>query len=308
MQKKAKKWLWLAIRMVVIWPLVLYVLLVMSFVAFRESLVYPGVQMFGHLSLEDPAYLEAVQGEGWELWTDETGAYCGLKRETPGARSRWVLFHGNGDVALRATNWAAFIGEILGAEPADFYVLEYPGYGPRQGKPGEQAMVDAARSALAGLPAPSAKGIPEFWFGQSMGAGVVCRLLVEPGGWVDRPKGLVLLNPYSSLIDAGRQFIRRLAGPLHRFFPVETILGDRYESERHIGAYRGPVLIVAGSDDTLTPPWMAERLAQRAGGAVDLWIQPGVGHWVNAAPLSRWREAVSRLRGGSVGLQERLGD
>lgn len=281
----------IVIRLLVIWPLILYVLMIVSFMLFRESLVYPGVRMFQHLSLEDPGYEEMAREAGAEFWFDANGGYLGLKRESESAQMRWLVLHGNGDVGLRATGWFDVLQGVLDGMPVSFYVLEYPGYGPQAGKPGEEAIVSQLQHALESLPDDE---VPLYFFGQSMGAGVACRMVAE-AGLADRVAGLWLCNPYTSLVDAGRHYVRGLVGPAAGCFPVEKILGERYDSLENIQRYSGPVVILAGGDDTLTPPEMARELASAVPGPSRLWIQQGVGHWVSPEPRERWVDLMNFL-------------
>jgi hypothetical protein len=170
----------------------------------------------------------------------------------------------------------------------EYYVMDYPGYGPQSGETSEVNIVELAQQALAAIPDD---GVPLYLFGQSMGAGVSCRLVREPE-WNRRVSGLLLTNPYTSLVDASHQYLSRLVGPLHHLFPVEWMLGERYDSAENITAFEGRVVIIAGEADTLTPAWMAEQLSQQVVGPVELWIQPGVGHWTVPEPARKWRELM----------------
>jgi len=282
------------LRCLVIWPLLLYLLFLFMLVAFKESLVYPGVQMYQHLSLEDPEYREMVARQNVELWETRDGEYLGLKRRTGSSspKVRWLVFHGNGDVGLRATGWFEVLQTLVGdSTSAAYFVMEYPGYGPQPGKPGESVIIDQALKVMREIPKD---GVPLYILGQSMGAGVTCRLMSEPG-MAERVDGLLLLNPYTSLTSAGRQYLRTLVGPLVALFPVERILGDRYDSFKNITHYPGRVVVIAGGDDTLTPPWMAEKLTGQIPGPHRLWIQPGVGHWISPEPEEKWKDLIQFL-------------
>lgn len=256
--------------------------------------------MYQHLKLGEPVFNHAVEEAGVTLWQTENGQYLGLKRTTTDPEMRWLIFYGNGDVGLRATGWFETLGRHLSDRQCDFYVLDYPGYGPQSGKTGEQAIVDLTRLAAAAIPAD---GLPLYFFGQSMGAGVSCRLVTEPE-WKERVSGLFLTNPYTSLIAASHQYLKSLVGPFYRLFPVEMIQRDRYESVKNIQSFTGRVVIIAGELDTLTPAWMAEELQQEISGASRLWIQTGVGHYTVPEPYAKWQELMDFL----VGSQKPVGE
>ena len=262
-------------RLLVVCPVMIYVTLLLMITFMRDSLVYPGVSMYQHLTLENPVFTNAVQEAGVELWQTEDGKYLGLKRTVQDPEMRWMIFYGNGDVGLRATGWFEALGRHLSQQRCDFYVMDYPGYGPQPGKTGEQAIVDLARVAATTIPAD---GIPLYFFGQSMGAGVSCRLVTEPE-WKQRVEGMLLANPYTSLVGASHQYLKGLVGPFHRLFPVEKILQDRYNSVKNVQEFDGRVVIIAGEQDSLTPAWMAQDLQQHILGESRLWNQKGVGHY-----------------------------
>ncbi len=281
-------------RFCFLWPALIYVLLLGVLVAFKDGMVYPGVSMYAHLKADHVVFQQAVEKTRSTLWETGDGKYLGLKREVDDPQCRWIILYGNGDVSLRATGWFDFLQSLHPERPMSFYVLEYPGYGPQSGKTSEAAIVELAALARAQLPDDA---VPLFLLGQSMGSGVSCRLMAEqewnqPGR---APKGLLLLNPYTSLVDAGRQFVRRLTGPLHLLFPVSTILGERYDSEANIQNYNGKVAIVAGNEDQLTPSWMAERLFELSSEPKKMWIQTATGHWVDTGETSKWRSLLDFL-------------
>ncbi|MEM6883926.1 MAG: alpha/beta hydrolase [Verrucomicrobiota bacterium] len=286
-------WKGVLLRLLVVYPMVIYVTLLLMITFMRESLVYPGASTFQHLRLDNPVFHNAVEEKGLELWKAGDGSYLGLKHTVENPEMRWLVFYGNGDVGLRASGWFSGLQGFMPDRKCDFYIMEYPGYGPQSGKPGEQAIVDQAKLVAAELPDDE---LPVYFFGQSMGAGVVCRLITEPE-WKERIDGLLLVNPYTSLVGASYQYLKSLVGPFSRFFPVERIQPDRFESVTNIKAFEGRVVIIAGELDTLTPAWMAEELQQQVPGESRLWIQKGVGHWTDPEPYSRWRELMDFLIG-----------
>jgi len=272
-------------------PVVIYVTLLLMITLMKEALVYPGVSMYQHLKLEDPTFTNAVQKAGVEIWQTPSGKYLGLKRTVPEPTMRWVIFYGNGDVGLRATGWFETLQRQLVEHDCDFYVMDYPGYGPQPGKPGEQAIVDLAREAATTIPDD---GLPLYFLGQSMGSGVSCRLIKEPE-WKKKVSGLLLVNPYTSLTGASHQYLKGLVGPFYRLFPVGKILQDRYDSINNIQEFTGRVVIIAGEKDGLTPAWMAQELQQQVSSKSRLWVQKGVGHYTVPEPYEKWQELMDYL-------------
>jgi hypothetical protein len=56
------------------------------------------------------------------------------------------------------------------------------------------------------------------------------------------------------------------------------MLRTHFDNASKIGGVRAPVLIVAGTADTLTPPWMAEKLFAAAHGPKRLYLVQNAGH------------------------------
>ncbi|MEM6823297.1 MAG: alpha/beta hydrolase [Verrucomicrobiota bacterium] len=254
------EWMRVAMRFLILWPLVIYVALLFMLTTFKDSLIYPGADMYRHLSLQDSEFTASVAKKNLEVWRSPQGEYLGLKREVEDPERIWLIFYGNGDVSIRASGWFDFLGEFFPDRRLSFYVLEYPGYGPQEGVTSEETILVKAKQALDLL---NSQSLPITILGQSMGAGVACRLAKESGAGID---GLLLCNPYTSLIDAGYQYLSRIIGPLNKLVPLEAIVKDRYQSIENIRSYEGPVVIVAGEEDTLTPAKMAEKLYEVVAG------------------------------------------
>ncbi len=74
--------------------------------------------------------------------------------------------------------------------------------------------------------------------------------------------------------------IRDLAGTytLGRILPVSWFLTQHYDSLARIDKVRVPKLIVHGVNDRFVPPWMAERLYERASGEKRLLLVEGGNH------------------------------
>lgn len=53
---------------------------------------------------------------------------------------------------------------------------------------------------------------------------------------------------------------------------------NRFDNAAKMGRVKMPVLLIAGTEDTLAPPRMAQVLLERASGAKTLRIVDGAGH------------------------------
>ncbi len=250
--------------------------------------------MYSGESLDSPQVREELARAGAGVWRGADGEFQGFFHQSPGAKARWIIFYGNGDHARRALGWGRVLAEILPDMPVDYYVMEYPGYGPREGTPSEESILAAAERALESLPED---GRPVYLFGQSLGAAVAVGLA---GRRADQIDGLVLANPFDTMESAGRNVLRGMFGPLAGVFPVGWMLRDRYESVGHIRVFDGPVAVVTIEQDHLTPAWMARRLVAAAPGPVRLWVQPHSGHWVDMRPSPEAAEFLRFVIGPDV--------
>ena len=171
----------------------------------------------------------------------------------PAARpaSVTVLFlSGNGgNRAMRAP-----LASALAARGIATLLVDYRGYGGNPGRPSESGLAADARAArayLAGRPDVDTTRI--VYFGESLGTGVAVRLATE-----QPPFALVLRSPYTSLVDVGRR-----AYPM---LPVNLLLTDRFASLDRIANVKCPVLVIAGTRDSIVPADLSKRLFEATPG------------------------------------------
>ena len=114
-------------------------------------------------------------------WTNSSGANIGFKRlalRQPAQGSVMVMY-GNGSTAINSAHYA---GDIQQVAAFDVYILEYPGYEDRPGKPTEKSLFAAAPDALEMLPTNQ----PVYLVGESLGTGVASYLA---GTWPIASRG-----------------------------------------------------------------------------------------------------------------------
>ena len=165
------------------------------------------------------------------------------------ARHVTVLFlSGNGgNRAMRAPLAAA-----LSARGIATLLVDYRGYGGNPGRPTESGLAADARAARAYLAQrPDVDASRIVYFGESLGTGVAVRLAAE-----QPPLALVLRSPYTSLVDVGRRH--------YPFLPVNLLLTDRFTSLDRIGSVACPVLVIAGTRDSVVPADQSERMFEAA--------------------------------------------
>jgi uncharacterized protein len=126
------------------------------------------------------------------------------------------------------------------------YLLAYRGYGASDGAP---AGPDLLEDALAFFDDVQGRhpGQPVSAIGRSLGSGVASHVAAQ------RPVArLALVTPFDSLAD--------VAARHYRWLPVRWLMRDRYPSADNLRAYRNPVLVLHGGNDTIVPRERTEAL------------------------------------------------
>jgi pimeloyl-ACP methyl ester carboxylesterase len=175
-----------------------------------------------------------------------------------------VHFHGNGQ-QLADTAWLG--DELHRGTGLGFYSVEYPGYGllKAAGEPTEAAIYASAERALRHL--ESKLGVPRTMMvlqGQSLGTGVAVEMARRGYG-----QKLVLVSPYTSIIDMG--------AIAFSFLPARLLTRDPFETVAKAGEVSVPVLIVHGTKDEVIPVEMGRRLSTVFRQA-ELELVEGMGH------------------------------
>jgi len=239
--------------------------LLLLFLTQRGLIYYPS-------RISETAALQTAARNGWQRWIDEEGRFHGWLGGRLGpadtkaaAANRLIVFHGNAGHALHRGYFFDGFGLVGGGALWEVRVFEYPGYGPRDGVPGERAIVDAAGTALESLLAEDAR--PVYLLGESLGSGVAAALARE------RPEdiaGLVFVTPFTSLPDA--------ASAHYPIVPTRLLLRDRYEVLSALADYPGPLAVRIAGRDEILPPEMGRRLVEAHRGPARLWSDESARH------------------------------
>lgn len=225
--------------------LIAYLLLLLVLTFLERAMLFPAMQYpAGDWSLADQYGFEDVHFES----ADGTPLH-GWLAEHDRPRGALLFCHGNaGNVTHRAD-----IVEILRQKlEMTVFVFDYRGYGRSGGKPDEKGVIADARAARAWL--AERTGVPPaeiVLMGRSMGGAIATRLAVEGGAGA-----LILENTFTSAADVGAA-----AFP---FIPVRLLMRNRFETLRHIGQYKGPLLISHGTADEIIPFAHGRRLFDAA--------------------------------------------
>jgi pimeloyl-ACP methyl ester carboxylesterase len=232
-----------------------YVVVVLLAVIFQRRLIYFPTKLSSDLASQ------TATERGFLPWTNHAGQIIGWKIPAAGApEGNALIIHGNAGCAVQRDYLAQ---AIYGAALLEVYVLEYPGYGARDGSPSLQSLLAAGEEALATLP----KNRPTYVVSESIGAGVATHLA---GAHPTEIAGLVLFAPYDNLA-----WVAQRKMPL---LPAYFVLLDRFQPAKWLKNYRGPVKIVLAEADEVIPPESGRRLYDGYTGPKELQVVPHARH------------------------------
>lgn len=247
----------------------------------REAFVPPGMQAWSAqaplvgTSVSDAALAEHAGADDPVL-----GILAPPLPGTP-ATGTAIVFHGNAGHA----GHRVFYARALAPLGVRTILAEYPGYGPRAGRPSEAAIVEDAAGFVR--LAHERHGEPIWLVGESLGAGVAAAVAArEPY----RVQGIVLITPWNRLAE--------VAAIHYPFLPVRWLLRSDYDSVKALERFDGPKLVIVATRDDIVPAALGEDLYQRLSQPKRLVRIEGAGHndWPGRAPPSLWEDAVRWLR------------
>lgn len=234
----------------------LYVVCVVGLTIGQRKLLYYPCKV--SIKEEQPSAAKS----GFKPWENGQRELIGWFRpsQTGPARRTILLLHGNGGCA---SIWFHYAEGFQSAEPIDFYLLEYPGYGGRTGAPRQSTILHAADEAFGNLRANC--GI--YIIGESLGTGPASYLA---GKYATKVKGMFLVAPYNNLAAA--------AGSHLPLFPVKWMLKDRYPSDQWLKDYHGPLAVLIGGKDEVIPSELGRKLFDGYRGPRKLWFEAEATH------------------------------
>jgi pimeloyl-ACP methyl ester carboxylesterase len=256
----------------------LYVLVCVAIAVFQRRLIYfPPV-----CSTEEAERMG--RDEGLVRWTNPEGQPIGWKRLAPTqpAQGRVLVSHGNAGTAFQCGHYADVIQQ---AAALDVFIVEYPGYADRPGKPSERALDESADESLRLL----GTNVPVYLVGESLGTGVAAYLA---GRYPNKVAGVALLAPYNRLADVARSH--------YPILPVSLLLLDRFPAEDYLCHYTGPVAFLTAGGDSVVPEKFGRRLYDSYCGLKGLWRFAGGDHGtVMFLPPELWAQIIAFWRGNS---------
>lgn len=205
--------------------------------ALARAMIYPGCT----IPLEAEPGLEIVDYKA----EDGTPLRGGWVRSGKKDTTVVLWFHGNAE----SCGTSVRIAHDLSRLGLDVFLAEYRGYGGLGGSPCEDGLVSDATGALAVV---RAKTPPEriVLVGRSLGTGVATALAAR-----NKPRGLVLVSPYTSLVDMGRT----IAGPL-----APLLVPDKFDTLETVPGLDLPIVVIHGTRDEVIPFEHGKRVAAAA--------------------------------------------
>ncbi len=121
-----------------------------------------------------------------------------------------------------------------------------------------------------------------IYFGESLGSAVVAALQGR-----HPPAGVVLRSPFTDLADVGAHH--------YPWLPVRALLRDRFPVVEHVVTADGPVTVIFGGRDSVVPPELSARVADRAASLAERMVLDGADHNDPVMFGPRVGAAVARL-------------
>lgn len=207
-------------------------------------------------------------GDGGMLSWEIEGERVGFARAVESPENVWVFLHGNGGQAADRTYALRCF-----AEGDSVYILEYPGYGEREGAPSRTSFDVAAVEAFRWLQ-KRYPGTPVCAVGESIGTGPASYL----GSLESPPAKIVLVTPYETLsLVAEESFPKWLVG---------LALKSNWNNAASLSAYQGPVDIFGAAEDRIIPVKHARSLAEALTNASFHLIEGGHNEWSEAGRVA----------------------
>jgi pimeloyl-ACP methyl ester carboxylesterase len=248
-----------------------YALVMFLFTVLQRYLIYVPTKL--SMASAEQAAVKA----GFVPWRNSAGQLMGWKLPASSTPVGSVLIvHGNAGWALNRAYMALPIHE---AAPLDVYIFEYPGFGAREGSPGEKNVLAAADEAFVNLP----ENIPAYLVSESLGAGVVAHVAQR---YPMRVAGLAMFVPYNKLASVAQNHVP--------FIPAYFLLWDRFNPAAWLQTYRGPTMVVIAGADEIIPPKLGERLYDSYKGPKILQVIPKARH-ADTTPETPgwWRDVLA---------------
>ena len=206
---------------------------------FQEKMIFfPGKRI-----VETPGTIGLHYEDVYLVMDDEKKVH-GWYIPHPDAKATLLFFHGNaGNISHRLDSISIF--HDLGLS---VFIIDYRGYGRRDGRPSEQGTYMDALAAWNYLVDERRLRPDEIIvFGRSLGGGVAAALSARI-----TPAAVILESTFTSVKELGKHY--------YPYLPVSWIARIRYPVDEHIKSFDCPVLIIHSHQDDVVPFRHGQRL------------------------------------------------
>jgi len=237
-----------------------------------DMLYYPDLRL--------PSQSE-LTAKGLQFWPTGPVGYRGFIGARSGeVRGTIVVFHGNAGTAVDREYYLSPLG-LLGYR---IILAEYPAYGARKGRLGEQSFVADARETVH-LAAEKYPG-PIYLLGESLGCGVVAGVARDASLGV---AGVILITPWNTLLAVAKDY--------YPYLPIGWFMKDRYDNGENLRSFPGRIAVVGAERDEVVPVRHARELFARLPEGKRMWIIKGAGHndWAMLIDRPQWQEIIDFL-------------
>lgn len=251
---------------------VLYAVIIIFFYLFQSTLLFFPQPLSYSIELnDDTEEVKILSKDGNVLH----GWLCHDNKHKP--QKLIIYFGGN---AEEVSHMLPIAGMIEGRA---MLLVNYPGYGKSEGRPGQESFYHAALAIYDY--AAQRDDIDKdniIVMGRSIGSGPAVYLAHER-----QIKAAILISPFES--------IRAVAQSRLPFLPVNLILRHKFPSKKYAVSLDIPLLAFYGSADNIIPPLHTKRLAEYWKGEKKLVGLPSYGHNDIFASKQLWDEIDSFL-------------
>lgn len=229
------------------------------------------------------ALAQMAQTRQLNPWLNAGGERIGWYREGSQGGPTVLVLHGNAghamhrSVYMEALQMAAINRRT--PEPSVF-IVEYPGYGDRPGRPSERNFQQAAMEAWKTLGDRVEGGV--FILGESIGSGPTSWLAAKKPDQVD---GLLLITPFDRLGNVVQH---------HGTLFGRLLISERYDNQTHLESFNGRLAVILAEFDRVVPARYGQALYDTfEGEAKRVWLQEGVDHNdLDLSPGASWWKEV----------------
>ncbi|HIK29801.1 MAG TPA: alpha/beta hydrolase [Oscillatoriales cyanobacterium M59_W2019_021] len=259
----------------------------MAYIGVILAIVYGGacllLRFVQHRLIFVPSPIVELQPEDWQLDPEDVWLQVASETEedaerihgwwipaSPSTDSQNVLLYLHGNSGNLSRNYN--LDQIRRFSRLGFSVLaiDYRGYGRSSDRfPNEARVYEDARIGLQYL-MDTLKIAPEriFLFGHSLGGAIA----IETATHHRDLAGLIIEGSFTSILEVANN------RKSYAMFPLDLILTQRFNSIDKVATLTMPILFIHGTDDSVVPSFMSEKLYAAATAEKQLYLVPQAGH------------------------------